>query len=317
MSDPHPYTHGYGAAVLGSHRARTAQNSAAHLLPHLRPGQRLLDVGSGAGTITADLARIVGPADVVALEVGEEPAALTRAELARQGLEEVRVLVGDAQAMPLGDASFDVVHAHQVLQHLPDPVRAFAEMRRVTRPGGLVAVRDSDYEGFRWWPEVPGLDRWLELYLRATRANSGTPDAGRRLLAWAREAGFRDVTSSSSTWLHATPESRAAGGELVRPDHLGTARGPARARGMGRRDRASADRRGVPHLGAGSRRLVQPTARRDPRPRLTGGAPAARRRRCGPGRSAPPQPGRLTPRSVRSRPARSPLRAGAAADPAP
>ena len=213
MSDPHPYTHGYGAAVLGSHRARTAQNSAAHLLPHLRPGQRLLDVGSGAGTITADLARIVGPADVVALEVGEEPAALTRAELARQGLEEVRVLVGDAQAMPLGDASFDVVHAHQVLQHLPDPVRAFAEMRRVTRPGGLVAVRDSDYEGFRWWPEVPGLDRWLELYLRATRANSGTPDAGRRLLAWAREAGFRDVTSSSSTWLHATPESRAAWAE--------------------------------------------------------------------------------------------------------
>ena len=72
MSDRNPYTHGYGAPVLTSHRARTAANSAAHLLPHLRPGQRLLDVGSGAGTITADLARIVGPENVTALEVAEE-----------------------------------------------------------------------------------------------------------------------------------------------------------------------------------------------------------------------------------------------------
>jgi ubiquinone/menaquinone biosynthesis C-methylase UbiE len=210
MSDPTSYTHGYGAAVLGSHRARTVENSAAHLLPHLRPGQRLLDVGSGAGTITADLARIVGPEHVVALEVGEESAALTRAELERQGLGEVEVRVGDAQAMPFGDDAFDVVHAHQVLQHLPAPVQALAEMRRITRAGGLVAVRDSDYEGFRWWPETPAFDRWLALYLRATRANGGTPDAGRRLLAWAHEAGFAEVTPTSSTWLHATPESRAA-----------------------------------------------------------------------------------------------------------
>src|SRR5699024_6657341 len=69
------YTHGYGAAVLKSHRARTAENSAAHLLPHLRPGMELLDVGSGAGTITAGLARLVGPAHVTALEVSEEAAA--------------------------------------------------------------------------------------------------------------------------------------------------------------------------------------------------------------------------------------------------
>lgn len=209
---PGPYTHGYGAAVLGSHRARTAANSAAHLLPHLRPGQRLLDVGSGAGTITAGLARIVGPGNVTALEVAEESAALTRAELAAQGLDEVTVVVGDAQALDLPDDAFDVVHAHQVLQHLPRPVDALREARRVTRPGGLVAVRDSDYEGFRWFPEDARLDRWLTLYLAAARANGGTPDAGRRLLAWAHEAGFTDVTPGASTWLHATEESRAAWG---------------------------------------------------------------------------------------------------------
>ena len=215
-SAPTPaYTHGYGAAVLDSHRARTAQNSAAHLLPHLQPGQQLLDVGSGAGTITADLARIVGPGNVTALEVSEESAELTRAELARQGLGAVRVVVGDAQALPLADESVDVVHAHQVLQHLPHPVSAIAEARRVTRPGGVIALRDSDYEGFRWYPEVPAIDRWLALYLRAARANGGTPDAGRRLLAWAHEAGLEDVTSGSSTWLYATAASRAAWAETL------------------------------------------------------------------------------------------------------
>lgn len=206
------YTHGYGEAVLDSHRSRTAANSAGHLLPHLRTGQRLLDVGSGAGTITADLARIVGPRNVTALEVGEESAAITRAELHRQGLDEVAVVVGDAQALPFADDTFDVVHAHQVLQHLPRPVAALAEARRVTRPGGLVAARDSDYEGFRWFPEDPRLDRWLGLYLDVARANGGTPDAGRRLLAWAHAAGFTQVTPGASTWLHATPEAREAWG---------------------------------------------------------------------------------------------------------
>lgn len=209
------YTHGYGAAVLDSHRTRTVENSAAHLLPHLRAGQRLLDVGSGAGTITADLARIVGPENVTALEVCEQSAELTRAELVRQGLGAVQVLVGDAQALPLAADSFDVVHAHQVLQHLSQPVAAIAEARRVTRPGGIIALRDSDYEGFGWYPEVPDIDRWLELYLRAARANGGTPDAGRRLLAWTHEAGLEDVTAGSSTWLYATSASRAAWAETL------------------------------------------------------------------------------------------------------
>ncbi|GAA4519322.1 methyltransferase domain-containing protein [Brachybacterium paraconglomeratum] len=202
------YTHGYGAAVLNSHRHRTAENSAAHLLPQLREGMRLLDVGSGAGTITAGLARIVGPEQVTALEVTEDAAAITRTELAAQGLGRVDVVVGDAHALPFAESTFDVVHAHQVLQHVPGPVQALAEFRRVTRPGGIVAVRDSDYEGFRWWPALPGLDRWLELYLRAARANDGTPDAGRRLLAWAHEAGFTDVTPSTSTLLYATALER-------------------------------------------------------------------------------------------------------------
>jgi SAM-dependent methyltransferase len=217
------YTHGHSESVLRSHRARTAANSAAYLLPHLRPTDRLLDVGSGPGTITADLAGVV--AEVVAVEVDEGAAALTRAGLAERGVANAEVRVGDVHALDLPGASFDVVHAHQVLQHVADPVAALREMARVTRPGGVIAVRDSDYAAFAWYPRLPGLDRWLTLYEEAARANGGEPDAGRHLLAWAHAAGLSDLQVSATAWCFATPETRAWWGGMWADRITGSALG--------------------------------------------------------------------------------------------
>lgn len=208
------YTPGHHESVLRSHRTRTAANSAAHLLPHLQPGVSLLDVGSGPGTITADLVRLVAPGVVTALEATDDALALTRAELERQGLDGVELVVGDVHALDFDDDSFDVVHAHQVLQHVADPVQALREMVRVCRPGGIVTARDADYAGFVWHPRSSGLDLWRELYTRAARANGGEPDAGRTLLAWAHAAGCGDVVATSSTWCYADPESRAGWGGM-------------------------------------------------------------------------------------------------------
>ncbi|GAB3768341.1 class I SAM-dependent methyltransferase [Microlunatus parietis] len=201
------YTHGHHESVLRSHRWRTAENSAGHLLPHLRRDQRLLDVGAGPGTITVDLAGRV--AEVTATEVGEAELALSRELAAERGATNIAFSVQDVHALDLPDDAFDVSHAHQVLQHVADPVQALRELRRVTRPGGLIAVRDSDYRAFAWWPLLPKLDEWLDLYQAAARANGGEPDAGRRLLGWAQQAGLTDITATSSTWCFSTPEDRA------------------------------------------------------------------------------------------------------------
>jgi SAM-dependent methyltransferase len=210
MVDAPAYTHGHAESVLRSHRTRTAENSAAYLLGELRSGMTLLDVGSGPGTITVDLARRVAPGRVTALETSADLLDLTRAEATRQGCTNIDYVTGDIQALDLPAASFDVVHAHQVLQHVPDPVAALREMIRVCRPGGVVAARDGDYGAFTWYPASPGLDRWRELYHAAAAANGGQPDAGRRLLAWAHAAGAGDeaITASSATWCYADAESR-------------------------------------------------------------------------------------------------------------
>jgi SAM-dependent methyltransferase len=208
------YTHGHHESVLRSHRWRTAQNSAAYLLPTLAPGMSVLDVGCGPGTITVDLAARVSPGRVTAVEVSEAALELAREEARTRGVTNVDFLVADVHDLGLPDGRFDVVHAHQVLQHVADPVGALREMRRVCVAGGTVAARDSDYGGFCWYPAVPGLDTWLALYRAAARANGGEPDAGRRLLSWARAAGFEEVTATASTWCFATPEDRAWWGGL-------------------------------------------------------------------------------------------------------
>lgn len=201
------YTHGHVDAVLQSHRWRTAENSAGYLLPWLRPGQNLLDVGCGPGTITVDLARLVAPGSVLGLDLAEAPLGEARQHAASAAVA-VDFAVGDVYTLELPDDAVDVVHAHQVLQHLTDPVAALREMARVCRPGGVIAVREVDYAATTWFPADNGLDRWLQLYSQTARRNGAEPDAGRRLRSWAHAAGLRDHTATTSAWCYATDDER-------------------------------------------------------------------------------------------------------------
>src|SRR5690606_17280474 len=133
--------------------------------------------------------RLVAPGRVIGIDVDEGILAAARGA-APDDVVGVELRVGDVYGLDLADDSVDVVHAHQVLQHLTDPVAALREMRRVCRPGGVVAVRDVDYETMTWSPASDGMTHWLAAYRAVHRANGGEPDAGRHLLAWAQEAGF-------------------------------------------------------------------------------------------------------------------------------
>lgn len=200
MSAADRYTHGHHASVVGQHARRTAERDAAYLLPRLRPGMGLLDVGCGPGTITAGLAERVAPGETVGIDVSAEVVEQARASAEGRGVRP-RFEVASVYELPWPEATFDVVHAHQVLQHLARPVEALREMHRVLRPGGLVAVRDADYATMIAWPRQEQIERWNEVYHAVAHRNGGEPDAGRRLGAWLREAGFEDIETSATTVL--------------------------------------------------------------------------------------------------------------------
>jgi 2-polyprenyl-3-methyl-5-hydroxy-6-metoxy-1,4-benzoquinol methylase len=201
------YLHGYADAVLQVHRARTVENSAAHLAPHLCPGLDVLDVGCGPGTITVDLAARVAPGRVVGIDISPAPLEEARILAERKGVQ-VTFAVGDVHAIEVAAGSFDVVHAHQLLQYVPDPVSCLREMARVCRAAGVIATREGDYGSMAWYPADPWLDRWRQVYAGIVRANGGDPYAGRTLLAWAHAAGLREVTATTSSWCFATPGDR-------------------------------------------------------------------------------------------------------------
>ena len=164
------------------------------------------------------------------------------------------------------------MHAHQVLQHLTDPVAALREMRRVAKAGGIVAVRDADFHGMSWYPAIPELDDWMELYQRIARRNGAEPDAGRRLVSWAQAAGFTDVAPSSSNWLYATGHERRwqarVWGERVLHSSFAD---QALEYGLASEADLARISAGWHRLGLHRRRLVPDSQRRGHRPGVSGG----------------------------------------------
>jgi ubiquinone/menaquinone biosynthesis C-methylase UbiE len=208
------YSHGHHESVLRSHQWRTAQNSAGFLLAHLSSGRDLLDVGCGPGTITTDLAKRVAPGRVFGIDLSLDVITTARKLQSEGGTEDVIFDEGTVYDLSFADESFDVVYAHQVLQHLGDPVSAVREMRRVLRPDGILAVRDSDYGAFTWAPDDPRLDRWMQIYQQLTKRNNAMANAGRYLPTWIRQAGFASLDVTSSTWTFHTHEERTWWGQL-------------------------------------------------------------------------------------------------------
>jgi len=185
-----------------SHAQRTAEIHAAFLLPHLKPGMRLLDLGCGPATITVGLAKRVAPAETVGID---------RAPQAPD--DSVTLVTGDVQELPFPDASFDAIYASALLQHVPEPLVVLREARRVARPGAVIGVVDADWGGQIMFPTSEVLERSLQSALDHRRGSS--PFVGRRLAALLGEAGFVRCSASARAIAYGTPDETQALGAFT------------------------------------------------------------------------------------------------------
>jgi SAM-dependent methyltransferase len=145
----------------------------------IRPGDTVLDIGSGSGTDALIAASLVGTDGcVLGLDLTEAMREKLRANAAAAGAANVTVLAGNAEAIPLPDASVDVVTSNGVLNLVPDKARAIGEVARVLRPGGWlqladIVVRTLPSEACRSHPEL-----WAECIVGATTAESYAAEFG-------------------------------------------------------------------------------------------------------------------------------------------
>ena len=214
------------------HEMRNAENSATFLLPRLRlmtennPHLTLLDVGAGSGTITATLAKLIPGGRVIALDINPKILPRAQAVAEQAGVHNIKFQEGDVHRLSsFADNTFDVTFCHQVLTHVGAPWDALREMLRVTKPGGIVAVREGDFETESVWPELPGLLKFHRFVADSMKAAGGTSTAGRQLVSWALRAGgvTRDqIALSFSTWSYHSPSERATWGRYQLPSNDST-----------------------------------------------------------------------------------------------
>lgn len=178
----------------------------------LRSGQRLLDVGCGLGDAALALSADLGAqGEVVGIDGSEAMLAEARRRAADATCH-VRFTVGDAGALDEPDASFDAVRSERMLQWVPDPALAVAEMARVLRPGGLLCLTDSDWSTLDFDVGDPDIARRVHQTFGVDRGRQTT--VGGRLGGLAEAAGLVPLAGTSATqvWASWDPD------EAPRPD---------------------------------------------------------------------------------------------------
>ncbi len=198
------YTPGYSANASDFMAQRRASTHAAFFTPRLRPGMRLLDCGCGPGTLTVDLAEIITPGEAVGVDREATQVEAARRQAQQRGAS-ARFETASIYELPFPAGYFDAAFSHALFEHLAEPLRALAEVKRVLKPGGFAGLRCPDWGGFLIHPSTGLLDQAIAYYRGLQTANGGDVTAGRKLGSWLRQAGFRGVTMSAAYEIYCEP----------------------------------------------------------------------------------------------------------------
>ncbi len=203
------YTMGYSDEFLQLLDRRNAETNAAHLMAHLEPGMRVLDLGCGPGTISLGLAKAVEPGEMQGIDMEESQIEIARGAATAGGHRNAVFRTGDVTRLPYEDASFDAAHCHALLMHVPDTEAVLAEVQRVLKPGGLISAREMIGSSSFSEPAFEVLaDAWVT-FSKLLEANGSHPEMGKELPRRFLEAGFSVVHGSASFEYFGTPEDVA------------------------------------------------------------------------------------------------------------
>ena len=203
------YTFGYSPGARNILGQRTAEKEAGFLLPKLKPGVDLLDIGCGPGSITVGLAERVNPGRAIGVDFEESQVEAARQLAQSEQLKNLDFEVGDATQLRFEDASFDVVFGHTILMQFDKPELALAEAARVLKPGGIIAFREL---AGLWLirPTDGARRRYMDLFTAMLKRNGKNPEIGASLGSLLGAQGFAHIEHRASFTGPTTMEQRVA-----------------------------------------------------------------------------------------------------------
>jgi len=191
---------------------RTVATSCQYFVSHIKPTSKILDVGCGPGAITADLAKLAPAGKTIGIDNNEGIIATASATFPPSSNPNLSYAVGDCNKLNYPDNAFDIVHAHALLVHLPDPVPALKEMHRVCKTGGIVVCREANPAiVVSLKPDLSSIRNYWERALMMMGKMGTHAEAGRKLPDWAKEAGFEKVEVSTSKQWNSSQLNRTVG----------------------------------------------------------------------------------------------------------
>ena len=199
------YTMGYGEEMLETQLRATAEDSAAFLLPYLRPGLRVLDFGCGPGTISVGLARAVAPGETHGVDMEESLIEMARSVAASWSQDNAMFHVGDVTDLKFEDSFFDVAHCRSVLMHVPDTAAVLSEVKRVLKPGGIIACREMICDSAFTYPDFGIMERSWDMFADLVAADDGHPQMGKDLKGHILDAGFVNIRMNASFSVYNSP----------------------------------------------------------------------------------------------------------------
>ncbi len=176
---------------------RTFNISAGFIAPYLKPGISIIDCGCGPGNITIELAKRVAPGVVVGIDADEASLDLAKNLAKEQGVNNVSFKQGNVYKLPFEADSFEIAYSHAVLSNLKEPVQALIEYKRVLKPNGIVAVRESDYSGSLLYPESEAFTKVFDVLSKFGNLY-GDLFIGKKLRKLFHEANLKNSVATAS-----------------------------------------------------------------------------------------------------------------------
>lgn len=194
------YIMGYSEAYLRILSSRSTADTCRYLMPCLKPGLRVLDVGCGPGSISAGLAEAIRPGELHGIDIDPSQVEMAAQEAVDRGVTNAKFSVADLRDLPFEDSSFDVVHCNDTLAFIPDTEAPLNEMKRVLKSGGILGWREMIMDLFMTYPDPdphPASQAYA-IFADTLEADDGHPQMGKELAEHLDQAGFANIRMSAS-----------------------------------------------------------------------------------------------------------------------